>query len=334
TSIGNLNSIDSQIVVKKWKLLGPFLEPNNTKWNTTSADSELELFENFKPYSGARYSDSFIWLDGKNNTAVNATVNSNTKIYDFGDTASFTIEIKVRQGAGSLYKWPAIFSKRVTFEKGVPGWAIFLDNGSWQINFGQKNKTNFQVSGSKINDGAWHSLVVVCKNKGNRRTIQTFTDGILKSEADFPDDFGSLNSPAPLTLGFVAGGNSEKNPASIVVSDVRLWKCALPEKIRKELVKLHSLNKTNPFYKNLLGSWQCTDGSQAFFKDESSNRISFSIKGHYKWEKMDNPLCPVTTSVDISAVNSFLNQKTDYIDFGEYFRVNGEASAYASAVIN
>lgn len=244
-----------------------------------------------KPYTGNRYSGKAVELHGADSLAINATVPDDLNDYDFADSVDFTIEFKIKttaNGNGYSYQYPSILSKRASFDPGVPGWCIFLEDQHWQINFGQVGKGNIQVSGNDISDGNWHDIAVVVYISGAQRLVRTFTDGNFNNSGDITS-MGNLNTPAPLTMGFLPG--SITNPADVYMTEVRIWNAALADATISQFACETSLPDDHPNKNNLIGYWPAVDGQGGVIKDQSTLQHDFILSGAYSWNAFNDLIC-------------------------------------------
>lgn len=250
-----------------------------------------------KPYTGNRYEGQAVELHGADVDAVNATVPVDNHDYDFGDSAEFTIEFKIKTTPhgddGYSYKTPAILSKRASFDAGVPGWCIYLDDKHWQFGVGQTGKGNVQESGSDVSDGTWHDIAVVVLFEDGKRYARCYTDGTYNNQVDITD-MGNLNSPAPLTLGYLPG--SFNTPPDVYLAEVRIWVAALTDETIKQYACETSLPEDHPNTGALIGYWPATDGAGGILQDRSTLLHNFVLHGSYQWQDFSDLICPPASS--------------------------------------
>lgn len=253
-----------------------------------------------RPFNGTRFSGSTVRLFGKD-SAVFATVPDAIDAYNFGDTTSFTVElnIKVNQRADGSYNytWPSILGKRASFDGGVPGWVMFLEQNYWQINFGQSGKGNIQARGAVIGDGKWHNIAAVILSRNGKRYVRTYTDGKFGEEKEITGH-GNINSPAPLRMGYLPG--SVNQPADVYMAAVRIFKCAIDDAtIAKDAAAIR-VDDNHPFVDFLLGYWPATDGAGGIFKDKSALGHPFILQGvpsgNYSWDPFATVLLPPSSA--------------------------------------
>lgn len=249
-----------------------------------------------KPFTGERYIGKGVELygDPNNGNYANATITGNNSVFNFGSDGEFTIEMKVKVNPGPgtygayYYYYPSILAKRASFNSGVVGWCIFLEQNFWQINFGQAGQGNTQVKGSVISDGNWHDIAVVVVNRNGKRYARTYTDGNFNHEVEITGK-GNINSPAPLTMGYLPG--SIYVPADVFITDLKIWATALDDATISQYACNTTLSSDNPFNDYLLGYWPCTDGSGGYFVDQGSLGNNFQINGSYSWNNFNDLIC-------------------------------------------
>ncbi len=254
-----------------------------------------------RPFGGTRYAGKSVRLFVRDADAVNATVPNTTGVddYNFGDTTSFTVEMKVKVNPGPYgdyyFTYPSILGKRASFDGGVTGWVMFLESRYWMINFGKTGRGNIQAKGADISDGTWHSIAATIYRRDGRRYTKTFTDGKPGEEKDITDH-GDINTTAPLTMGFLPG--SVNQAADVNIADVHIWRTPLDENTIKSNACTIGIPDDHPYINYLIGYWPCTDGSGSIFRDNGQLAHDFEIHapGAYTWDAFSTLICPPASS--------------------------------------
>ncbi|TCC99489.1 LamG-like jellyroll fold domain-containing protein [Pedobacter hiemivivus] len=291
-----------------------------------------------KPYTGNRYDGTFLKFGGIQDDAISARVAdpvANDQIFNFGDTAQFTIELKVKKiNRGTTaqpnydYSYPAILSKRASnTDNSSIGWTISLDGKSWAINFGKPSAANFSVRGRDINDGNWHTLGVVVENRDLKRYIKTFTDGVFNGESMLPDGWGPIDLPVGtdlpnlLTLGYIPGRINTGQTFNGFISDVRIWRKALTNEILTRFACDTYVLKSHPNFKSLAGYWPCTESAGNQLHDNSGTLAHFSVeKGNDPiinplWVFNSSLICPVSATNLASTVPASRDAATQILSW-------------------
>jgi len=250
-----------------------------------------------KPFLGNKYNGVGVRLHGNVNDGVRATA-LNSELFNFGDKTPFSVELKLKKNPGPngnyRYSWPSVIGKRPQWAGGWPtkGWVIYLENNNWHLNI-RTDKVADQVLGGSISDGNWNTLAFVRSNEGGRIIITTYTDGKENNKRDVTD-WGDFDSNEPLTLGVLAGDGHGIMDGT--VSDVRIWKVALPASVISQFSCDTEIDENHPFFDYLLGYWPCTDGSGNVFKDKGAAGSDFKIQGDYEWAKFSDLMCAPSAS--------------------------------------
>jgi len=262
-----------------------------------------------KPYLGNKYQGDFVRFNAQKKAQVTAGDNT---FYNLG-TGEFTIELKVKKNIGpnNNYKfyYPSILGKRQEWSSGWPGngWVIFLEDNFWMFN-AKGPGGGEQVRGTTLSDATWNSLAVVGVIRDNRRFVRTFTNGNFNNERDITD-WGNLDNTALLTLGYLAG-NGHREPDAYL-SDVRIWKAALPDTVINRFACDTYVDPGHPYYNFLAGYWPVVGNSGNTILDEGpyGSHMTFS-GGDPSWDRLSEYLCAPSTdnlgtlvprSVDIPA---------------------------------
>lgn len=270
-----------------------------------------------KPFTGNKYAGNFlrIYSNPANSSAtqaksVVAKVTNNNNAYTFGDTTSFTIEVKVKKSnrgtataPNYTYNWPYFLSKtssKGTGAAGVPGWGIDIENTTWRFCISKVNTARGFVDGGVINDGNWHSLAVVVLNRNFHRYMRAYTDGVFKAETQIADNWGTIDDPAsPLTLGIIPPVDIN-NPFDGYVSDIRIFKAAIPDAVISQFSCNTTIDRSHPYWNYLIGYWPGNDGSGLIIKDHSPANNDFNVTvgtgTTLQWNSLSDIICPPPTN--------------------------------------
>lgn len=279
--------------------------------NSVFSDPKLNTFTIFynsayrttfinKPYLGNRYTGSSFRLTGLNANAINAKL-APTPDLNFGDTTSFTISLKIKKNRNAFdsysYQWPGILGNRMAGDWwGNRGWNIDLVYDRWGINIGPGG-SNKEPQGMNFDGGSWHDLTVVCIRKENgKRYLRCFTDGVrytdgvMGGETELND--GNIDTSDPITLGFVPGNNDgERGNLNVNISEVRVFRTALPDSIVTQFACDATLDSGHPYYDYLIAYWPMQDGQGNILKDAGPFGHDFTINGNYQWEIFNDYIC-------------------------------------------
>jgi hypothetical protein len=146
-------------------------------------------------------------------------------------------------------------------------------------------------------DGNWHSLAVVVLNRDFKRVIRYFRDGKYVAEKILPDNFGTMNNSAPLQMGLIPVDLN--NPFDGYLSDIRIWKAALPDAVISQFSCDTRVNQSHPYWNRLIGYWPANDGSGLIIKDESPAKNDFYVSvgtgTTLQWDTLNDIICPPPT---------------------------------------
>ncbi|WP_316747025.1 DUF4983 domain-containing protein [Pedobacter gandavensis] len=220
-------------------------------------------------------------LTGNTNNKGQAVLGGDNELYNFGATGDYTVDIRVKINSNSSI-YPTLLGKRESFTIGKPGWVFFLEYDVWQLNIGRANGGNFQANGGKIRDGLWHTLTAkFFTDTDNKRKARIFTDGVSKATIEIKDA-GSLNSPAPLILGYIAGGGGD---IDISFSNLQIFNVAVSDAVIIANSRRTVLNPNHPNINNLIGYWPLAEGlgTVMFNKAPVALGRNFNMVGNAVW---------------------------------------------------
>jgi len=264
-----------------------------------------------RPFAGSVYTGNFLHLYSTANAEANsvfAKVTNNNDVYNLGDTASTTIEFKVKKSilAGKYtYQWPIVLSKKDTsLTKRVGrGWSIAMEIDTWRFLMYNAAGGSFAVNGLPLTDGNWHSCAVVITNSSVNRVVRMYQDGVRVSETVIPATIGNIDNSSPLRLGYILTDNT--NTFDGYMSEIRIWRTALTDATIAQYSCQGQITTTHPNYPYLIGYWKGTDGSGLVIKDASLANNDFKISvgktTTLQWTSQTDIICP-PSSATLSAL--------------------------------
>lgn len=239
-----------------------------------------------KPSTGAiPYSGSNIKLNG---TALRGTLSAaDAAIFNFGTGAAapeYTVELKLKVHAFGTLNAP-IFSKSSSPANSSTGWWIIHNgsNGTWRF-AGLSASTITSASAPLLTVGKWFTLGFKIYNENAKRWVVLYQDGERISN---PVDITSRNvdNAVPLIAGQIDGYGAT---ATQSITDIRLFKAAVPDNIIKEYACQVNVPTTHPYYSSLIGYWPATDAVGVAFKDKISGTRNFALGGSPVWESFED----------------------------------------------
>jgi hypothetical protein len=282
-----------------------------------------------KPFTGSKYTGNFCRFYTNPTTAANgvyptsyvkAITDVSRTTYNFGDTTSFTVEMKVKLNSrgGSTpysYSWPVIMSKRSSkTQKSTNGWGISREVNSYRFFIGNATTNHIGISTSSVTDGNWHSLAFVVYtmfvNGANHRYMRALVDGVNTNARPTGDtnidNFVGIDDPtAPLELGVIP--TDLTNTFDGFISDIRIWKANLSDAVINKYSCSTTIDNTHPFYNYLIGNWPGNDGSGTVIRDQSIAHNDFNIQvvgtgAPLQWVAANDIICPPSTTALSSLV--------------------------------
>jgi len=269
----NFNS-ENWLVVVTSSRGGDYPVPDWENDNTIFSEPKVNTFTIFhsnryktriinKPFLGIRYSGDFVRF--RDNVRATVTAGDND-YYNLGNTA-FTIELKVKKNPGPdnnfEYRYPALISKRNRWSWDDVGWTIFLEGRGWQFNARGLGGNVGQTNGGTLANATWNSIAVVGVIRDGRRYARTYTNGQFNNEVDITN-YGSITNDLPLII----GARDEQGQADVYISDVRIWKVALPEDVLRQYSCETIIPEDHPYYDFLAGLWPIVGSEGDEIRDE------------------------------------------------------------------
>ncbi|MFB5946837.1 alkaline phosphatase family protein [Albibacterium profundi] len=281
---------------------GYFEIPEDENDNTVFSNPDVNTFVIFyadkyqtrfigKPFLGSKFQGDFVRFQGQKYAEVTAGDNS---IYNLGDEA-FTIELKVKKNPGpdNNYKfyYPAVLGKRPEWSSGWAsnGWVVFLEDNFWMFNARGTGDGN-QVRGGTLADATWNSLTVVGVIRDNERFVRTYTNGVFNNETNV-QGWGNFDNDAILRMGYINGsGHGEPD---VYISDVRIWKAALPDDVIEQYSCNIGVDEDHPYYDALAGYWPVIgSGDDGIIRDEGPLGSHMTLRGDdFDWDRLSEYIC-------------------------------------------
>lgn len=224
-----------------------------------------------------------IRFQGSEGNAITAIVPNDHGLYNFGADQDFTLQMQIKFNTKN--KWPGFFSKTEGLHgSNITGWVFFQSTNVYAFTVGGldhggegKNQTN---ESDPIADGQWHTLTVSVKTGNDaKRRARLFVDGRFNTSKDITSN-GNLNSPAPLTIGYVpvdSWGN-----ADFYASGVEIFDVALDDQTIKDNIDLKNITR-HPDYNNLIGYWPINSGRGAVLVNKAPKGYDMTLQGPYQW---------------------------------------------------
>lgn len=262
-----------------------------------------------KPFTGNRYTGSFLRFYSTANTdnnSVFARVRNNNNVYNLNDTASVSIEFKVKKNLRAntyTYNWPLVLSKKDTSltARTGRGWSIAMEGNTWRFRldrFVNGVNTNWGINGGDLLDGNWHNCSVVVLNRDFTRVAQLYQDGKFVREGVIAAGIGNIDNTAPLRLGYIRTDNQHMFDGYL--SDIRIWRAALPAAVIAQYSCDSRITQGHPYWNRLVGYWPGNDGTGALIKDFSPAQNDFFITAGasttIQWRDLNDIICPPPTS--------------------------------------
>ena len=246
--------------------------------------------------------------------------------------SDFTIELKVRKNLNAMasqggtgnkntykFQWPMFFGRKTAKQYTSSGWGFHLEDLTWRFSVWRgvnvEPKSVIATSSIAIPDGNWHTLTASIKTEGTQRFLRLYTDGNPSAKIEVPPLFWPTidNYDSPITIGFIPIDAAD--PFDGNVSDIKIWRTALPDETIKQYACDTYVSPSHPYYDYLASYWPCRDGAGGRFKNEifADGNYDFKIlKGGSPlvkgtelgnstvWEKSTYLVCPTSLS-NISA---------------------------------
>lgn len=264
-----------------------------------------ELYE--KPITQALpYEGNAVNFSGTTTRAVLSA--DQASIFNFGNNINdeYTVEFKLKVskfGSGSA----EILSKNTNPYIGTDsysGWWVIQNGGPTD----NKGRWRFGGSGGGLTIATsslapalelqrWYTIGFKIYKESGKRWLKLYQDGEPASAAVDITSKNFINSHA-LTAGFIGGNGDTPNQN---ITDIRLFKAALPDNVIKEYSCQFDIPPTHPNYGNLIGYWSGIDGVGTMMKDKISGTRSFTIGGTVTWaafQDSDPKFCiPFSTEI-------------------------------------
>ena len=198
---------------------------------------------------------------------------SDSTPFQFGDTVDFSIELRVKY---EQLDGDAAFISNKDWDSGSnPGFVLstpFSDQSRWKVNIGDGSQ-RADLTGGRINDGAWHQLSATFDRDG---AMALYQDGEYLGSTDI-SYIGNIDAGLPLVIG---QDGAQAYPAWFngFLGEVRIWRKVLsPETIRRYACS--PVESGHPDYESLLAYWPADEGSGSIILDRSPAEISCNLVG-------------------------------------------------------
>lgn len=235
-------------------------------------------------------------LEGTTNRATMSATNAS--IFNFGNNINneYTVEFKLKVNTFGTGSADILCKNNNPYagNDGYSGWWI-IQNGPGRWRFGGNGSPLTIVSNTLVpalQTQVWYTLGFKIYKENGKRWVKLYQDGVPASDAV---DVSSKNftNAAPLTAGYLgATGTTAKQ----YISDIRLFKTALPDNIIQQYACAIRVPATHPYYSSLIGAWSCIDGQGTQFVDKISRTRNFNLPSTVTWQDFqdyDDKLCVV-----------------------------------------
>ncbi|WP_291906053.1 LamG-like jellyroll fold domain-containing protein [Chitinophaga sp. CB10] len=242
--------------------------------------------------------------DPKTNGAYNRAELNDAGAFNITTRAmTFECKIKIVKNASGNYNYtyPPFFGKVNARTGNTAGWAFFRNGNSFSFYTADGTTKSELTPAETFPDGNWHALTGVVQPSGTSLNTYFYIDGkLLKTGSIANAKFASMTSTANTIIGPFPEVFTT-NWLNAYITDVRIWNTALPEQVIKSWAERTVVNKSHPYYANLIGYWTCTDGSGKQFVDQSPFKRNYNLVGNYTWDEFADPsgyLYPVIPNFD------------------------------------
>jgi len=307
---------------------------SNTTANTFTIIYNADYLQTFiaKPFVGNNWSGNSPRYLGDPEKAVAFVSAENSKLFNFGDTNSFTISVKVKKRKNPnnvsrgdyYYQWPSILGKKNNSGWGNgegPGWEFSLLQDGWRffVSGGKDFVNGWELQGANFSGDSWHDLTAVVELKPDgRKYCRIYTDGVMGMRNDVGGSGGSGSNPtaakeakfdgmpnfdnnAPLRLGWTGGEiDGSYGKIDVNLAEFKIFKAALPDNVVKQYACDPTIDVSHPYYSSLIGYWPSSEGAGSKITDQGPLRADFTLQGGYKWEQFTDLLCtPALSNVSL-----------------------------------
>ncbi|NIG53555.1 LamG-like jellyroll fold domain-containing protein [Chitinophaga sp. Cy-1792] len=197
--------------------------------------------------------------------------------YNFGASADFTIECRVKLNSGFAGD-PAIISNKNWANGKNKGFVLAAINGnSWKVNVGDSTN-RVDMSGGIIADGKWHHLAVSFDRDG---LVKMYEDGTLINSASMAT-IGDISTAYPLAIG-QDGTLAYSKVMDGNIAEVRIWDKVIPE---SELITWMSkpVTSAHPSYSSLHSYWKGAEGTGSSWTDYAVAGNNATLYGTPVWQ--------------------------------------------------
>lgn len=214
----------------------------------------------------------FVQLGGPWGTPIRALVPADkATVFNFGTTGEYTVQLKINlKDRGGV--WPGFFGKKGTTENtgSNPGWAFMFHDPvggpNWRPIVGHQSAAPVsQLGSTPVKLQEWTTITMKIFEKDGKRYAKNFTNGSTPATA-MEITGRNLQNNEPLILGGMKSWQSG-NTANFDVSDIRIYKAALPDDYIVNTFCKGETKAGDEYYDKLIAYWPIREGSGDLLKD-------------------------------------------------------------------
>lgn len=212
----------------------------------------------------------------------------NGELPDFGEKASFTVQIWVKTLADAAMGTPIIGNK-LAEDPTTQGWQLYSrENGAWALILNDgKNMYDYVPTAERqrINDGEWHQILFTVDR--NKKETWIYFDGINVAIYNTPDLKG-LQSQYTTVIGgsdekWEYGSNGQWNAFNGFIDEIKVWDSVIDAETVAKLYSQYRPNSNN----NVVASdarhlkvltWNIWHGGHRYGKEVGLQRVIETIK--------------------------------------------------------
>ncbi|RZL01137.1 MAG: DUF4983 domain-containing protein, partial [Pedobacter sp.] len=111
------------------------------------------------------------------------------------------------------------------------------------------------------------------------------------------DGTPNFDNNHPMRVGFAPGEvNGNKGYINVQMSELKIWKTALPEAVIQEFACEPTMDETHPYADFVLGYWPMVEGTGATLLDKGPFAAHMTMTGTYAWENFTDLICSPANS--------------------------------------
>ena len=224
--------------------------------------------------------------------------------YNIGNASTkkeLTIQVKLKVNTRGVNN-PTIVSKTDIAGNGTVGWSLIYNGTSgWRL----KIQTAEVTDPDPLELDQWNTLTAKIYDNNGTRTVKLFKNGVLKRQGTIAASSDG-NSPVPFIIGNTTNYGTI---GSHEVVDVRIFDIALPDEYIASKYCSTAMYDNDPYWKNLLGYWPATEGTDKVFHDLTDHKNHLVLSnGTAAWNSFSvrsGTLCPTEPQfLDLSTIRS------------------------------